>query len=105
MRYVPVPADEACQGRVLSGATGVTDSRRSLRSFADQLSETAQVTDAGRLTCAGAAGEPELAPLRRCPLGFRHPLRDSVVDMVQGPEMDDREPTLAGEVAGCVYGE
>jgi hypothetical protein len=27
-----------------------------LRIFADHLSETAQVTDAGRLTCADAAG-------------------------------------------------
>jgi hypothetical protein len=44
---------------------GVTDSPRSLRIFADHLSETAQVTGAGRLTCVGAAGEPKLAPLRR----------------------------------------
>ncbi len=35
---------------------GVTDSPRSLKIFADHLSETALVTDAGRLTCAGAAG-------------------------------------------------
>ena len=48
---------------------GVTDSPRSLRIFADHLSETAQVTDAGRLTCAGAAGEPKLAPLRRGSVG------------------------------------
>ena len=49
---------------------GVTDSPRSLRIFADQLSETAQVTDAGRLTYAGVAGEPKLAPLRRVSVGF-----------------------------------
>jgi len=49
---------------------GVTDRPRSLRIFADHLSETAQVTDAGRLTCAGAAGEPKLAPLRRASAGL-----------------------------------
>src|SRR5207247_8437409 len=49
---------------------GVTDSPRSLRIFADQLSETAQVTDAGRLTYAGVAAEPKLAPLRRVSVGF-----------------------------------
>jgi hypothetical protein len=37
---------------------GVTDTPRSLRIFADHLSETAQVMDAGQLTCAGAAGSP-----------------------------------------------
>jgi len=36
----------------------------------DHLSETAQVTDAGRLTCAGAAGEPRLASLRRASVGL-----------------------------------
>ena len=49
---------------------GVTGSPRSLRIFADHLSGTAQVTDAGRLTCAGAAGEPRLAPLRRPSVGL-----------------------------------
>lgn len=63
-------ADEPARGRVLAGATGVTDSPRSLRIFAGQLSETAQVTDAGRLTYAGAAGEPKLAPLRRASVGL-----------------------------------
>src|SRR5271157_721621 len=51
--------------RVLVGATGRDGYPRLLRIFAGHLSETAQVTDAGRLTCAGAAGEPKLAPLRR----------------------------------------
>ena len=32
-------------------------------------SEPAQVTDAGRLTCAGAAAQPELDPLRRASAG------------------------------------
>jgi len=41
-----------------------------LRIFADQLSETAHVTDAGRLTCAGVAGEPKLAPLGRASVGL-----------------------------------
>ncbi len=63
-------ADEACQGRVLAGATGVTDSPRSLRIFADHLSETAQVTDAGRLTCAGAAWGPSWLRSAGRPLGF-----------------------------------
>lgn len=57
-------------GRVLAGARGRNGQPRSLRIFADRLSETVQVTDAGWLTCAGAAGEPKLAPLRRASVGL-----------------------------------
>ena len=51
---------------------GVTDSPRSLRIFANHLSETAQVTDAGWLTCAGGAGSPSWLRSAGRPLGFRH---------------------------------
>ena len=59
---------------------GVTDSPRSLRIFADHLSETAQVTDAGRLTCAGAAGSPSWLRSAGRPLGV--PLADTDRDHV-----------------------
>ena len=61
---------EPARGASSPARQGVTDSPRSLRIFADHLSETAQVTHAGRLTCAGAAGEPKLAPLRRASAGL-----------------------------------
>ncbi len=62
--------DEPARGASSPARQGVTDSPRSLRIFADHLSETAQVTDAGRLTCVGAAGEARLAPLRRASVGL-----------------------------------
>ena len=49
--------DEARQA--FPARQGVTDSPRSLRIFADHLSETAQVTDAGRLTCARRGGRAQ----------------------------------------------
>jgi hypothetical protein len=63
-------AGRRCLPRGASAPTrqGVTDGPRSLRIFADHLSETAQVTDTERLTWPSAARRSRRSPLCQAPI-------------------------------------